>query len=104
MLTGSNSAFLNMAESIALTHHEKFDGTGYPRGLRGENIPLVGRITAVADVFDALTSQRPYKEPWGLDHAFAEIKAMSGKNFDPKVVDAFYDAKKEIEEIYRAHQ
>ena len=73
MLSGSNSIFLKMAETIALTHHEKWDGTGYPHGLKGEDIPLVGRICAIADVFDALSSVRPYKQAWSFEKTFRKL-------------------------------
>ncbi len=89
ILSGGNSLFLKMAEEIARTHHEHWDGKGYPDGLKGDEIPLVGRICAVSDVFDALTSARPYKQAWSVDDAVKEIKKMSGKNFDPAVVDVF---------------
>jgi putative two-component system response regulator len=89
ILSGGASPFLQMAETIALTHHEKWDGTGYPRGLRGEEIPIVGRICAICDVFDALTSERPYKNAWTFESAIKEIKRVSGSHFDPKVSDAF---------------
>jgi response regulator RpfG family c-di-GMP phosphodiesterase len=89
MLAGSRAPVMRMAEEIALTHHEKWDGTGYPDGLAGEAIPLVGRICAVCDVFDALRSQRPYKEPWPLDDALEELRDQRGRHFDPVVVDAF---------------
>ncbi len=90
MLAGSG-ARLCTAREVALTHHERWDGTGYPCGLRGEEIPLVGRIVAVADVFDALVSERPYKPAWPIDAARAEIVRGSGSQFDPKVVEAFLD-------------
>jgi HD-GYP domain-containing protein (c-di-GMP phosphodiesterase class II) len=77
-----------MAEQIALTHHERWDGHGYIGGLKGEEIPLVSRIVAVADVFDALTHQRPYKDPWPVDDAIREIEHQSGQQFDPQVVSA----------------
>jgi putative two-component system response regulator len=80
---------LQMAETIALTHHERWDGKGYPHGLAGEHIPLLGRIVSVADVFDALTSERPYKQAWSTLEARAEIEAKSGSQFDPKVVAVF---------------
>lgn len=83
------SKLLQMAEVIARTHHEKWDGTGYPSRLSGENIPLPGRIVAVADVFDALISERAYKVAWPLSRAIEEIKSLSGRHFDPKVVAAF---------------
>ncbi|MBF0192758.1 MAG: DUF3369 domain-containing protein [Magnetococcales bacterium] len=80
---------LQLAHQIAIQHHEKWDGTGYPLGLRGEEISLPARIVAVADVFDALVSERPYKKPWSNEAAMAEIIRLSGKHFDPAVVDAF---------------
>ncbi len=76
ILEGSDAESIKLAEIIALTHHEKWDGSGYPKGLRGSEIPLVGRITAIADVFDALTSKRPYKEPFPLEKAYSEIKGQ----------------------------
>jgi putative two-component system response regulator len=89
ILAGSSSALLQMAEQIASSHHERWDGMGYLQGLRGEEIPLVGRIVAVADVFDALTHRRPYKAPWPLERAVAEVLASAGTHFDPDVVGAF---------------
>ncbi len=89
MLSGSISPWLQLAEEIALTHHEQWDGQGYPLGLAGENIPLVGRIVTVADVFDALTHDRPYKRPWPVEQAVAEIQRQSGTQFDPTIVEAF---------------
>jgi len=100
MLSGSNSVFLKMAEMIALTHHEKWDGTGYPNGLREESIPLIGRICSVADVFDALSSERPYKEAWTFERTMAEIKRLKGTHFDPKLVEAFEDIQKDVKVIY----
>lgn len=99
MLSGSDSVFLKMAETIALNHHEKWDGTGYPHGIKGEDIPLVGRICAVADVFDALSSPRPYKEAWSFEKTMTEIKDLRGKHFDPKLVDAFLSISKEVKEV-----
>lgn len=90
ILQGSRSALVQMAETIARTHHERWDGSGYPHGLAGDAIPLVGRIVAVADVLDALTSERPYKRAWTLDAALAEIRAQAGRQFDPQVVDALH--------------
>ena len=84
---------------IALTHHEKWDGTGYPLGLSGEDIPLAGRITAVADVFDALSSKRPYKPAFPLDRCFAIMEEGRGTHFDPKVVDAFLACREAIVEV-----
>jgi len=89
VLRGSGSKVLEMARQIALSHHEKFDGSGYPQGLRGEAIPLEARIVAVADVFDALTTRRPYKEPWPVAVATDHIRKESGAHFDPLVIDAF---------------
>ncbi|MHC1741811.1 MAG: HD domain-containing phosphohydrolase [Syntrophobacteraceae bacterium] len=90
ILSGHDSRLLEMAYVIALTHHEKWDGSGYPRGLSGEDIPLAGRIVAVCDVFDALTSKRPYKEPWPLEKALNELRVCKGSHFEPKVVEAFF--------------
>ncbi|GAB4267052.1 MAG: two-component system response regulator [Methylomicrobium sp.] len=89
LLVGDDSDLLRMAHDIALTHHEKWDGSGYPNGLSGENIPQAGRIAAVADVFDALTSVRPYKKAWAVDDALNFIKDNRGKHFDPVLVDLF---------------
>lgn len=80
---------LRLARRIALTHHERWDGTGYPHGRAGEAIPLAGRIAAVADVFDALTHERPYKHAWSVADAVAEIERLAGEHFDPRVVEAF---------------
>ena len=89
LLSGGRSEILQLAEDIALSHHEKWDGRGYPLGLKGESIPIEGRILAVADVFDALTHERPYKKAWPVKEAVAEIQIQSGKQFDPQVVEAF---------------
>jgi putative two-component system response regulator len=86
-----SDGLLSMARTIALTHHEKWDGTGYHRGLKGEEIPLVGRITTIADVFDALTSARPYKKPWPVEDAVTLIKREAGASFDPELVKKFVD-------------
>ena len=96
ILVGSDAESLKLAEVIALTHHEKWDGSGYPKNLKGSDIPLLGRITAIADVFDALTSKRPYKEPFSLEKAFSIIKEGRGSHFDPQVVDAFLAVEDEI--------
>jgi cyclic di-GMP phosphodiesterase len=90
------SPILQMAAQIALTHHERWDGTGYPLGLAGEDIPLEGRITAVADVFDALASKRPYKPALPIDQCFAMIEAERGRHFDPRILDAFLSCRREI--------
>lgn len=89
ILSGSSSRVLQAGEEIARSHHEWWDGSGYPHGLRGEDIPLFGRIVAVADVFDALTHERPYKRAWPVDAAVLEIRRLRGMQFDPKIVDAF---------------
>ena len=89
MLAGSRAPVMRMAEEIALSHHERWDGSGYPAGLAGEAIPLTGRICAVCDVFDALRSRRPYKEPWSLQDALDELARERGRHFDPMVLDAF---------------
>jgi CHASE2 domain-containing sensor protein len=89
MLADSRSELLQAAESIARTHHERWDGTGYPARLRGEDIPIAGRICSICDVFDALVSPRPYKEPWPVADALAEISSQSGRQFDPQLVEAF---------------
>jgi len=89
ILSGSASHVLQAGEEIARSHHEWWDGTGYPAGLRGEEIPLFGRIVAVADVFDALTHTRPYKQAWPVEDAVAEIRTLRGLQFDPQIVEAF---------------
>jgi putative two-component system response regulator len=99
LLHGSTEGFLKLGEVIALTHHERWDGKGYPRGLSGRAVPLVGYITAVADVFDALTSKRPYKEPFAEDKAFSIIREGRELYFHPEVTDAFFDISGEILEI-----
>ncbi|KQT55373.1 hypothetical protein ASG54_20465 [Aureimonas sp. Leaf460] len=89
ILEGSNCDLLQLASVIAMTHHERWDGTGYPNNLAGEGIPIVGRIAAVADVFDALISSRPYKRAWSEEEATHYIAAQSGRQFDPACVGAF---------------
>ena len=88
---------LQMAAVIAASHHERWDGTGYPAGLAGEAIPLVGRIVAVADAFDALTHDRPYKSLWPVEQSITEIRRAAGGQFDPRVVDAFLAVQAEPE-------
>ncbi|KIL99597.1 Response regulator [Paramagnetospirillum magnetotacticum MS-1] len=85
-----------MARNVALCHHEKWDGSGYPQGLKGEDIPIEARIAAICDVFDALTSSRPYKEAWPLEKAVALVKDQSGKHFDPRLVEVFLGILPEI--------
>lgn len=89
ILRDSKSRMLDLAALIAWTHHERFDGGGYPRGLSGEDIPLAGRIVAVADVFDALTTERPYKKAWELEQAIRWLRESAGGHFDPACVEAF---------------
>lgn len=89
LMSGSKHELIQCAETIALTHHENWDGTGYPRGLKGEEIPLMGRICAVCDTFDALVSCRPYKAAWTVEEAWAELKQMSGSKLEPALVEAF---------------
>ena len=89
ILSGSHSIVLQAAEEIALSHHEWWDGTGYPRGLTGKEIPLNARIVAVADVYDALTHKRPYKTAWHIHKAVREMHQLSGSQFDPGIIDAF---------------
>ena len=98
----SRSPLLKAARVISLTHHERFDGTGYPKGLKGKDIPLFGRIAAVADVFDALTSKRPYKEAYPFDEALKIMQDMSGKNFDPDILKAFLKIKEKIRRIWQS--
>jgi len=97
-------SIFRVAIEIAEGHHEKFDGSGYPLGLRGQAIPLSARIVAVADVFDALTSRRPYKEAWPVERALDLLRAESGRHFDPQIVDAFLHALPQIRAIYDQHR
>ena len=99
VLDSSRSPLLKMASRIALTHHERWNGTGYPLGLEKEDIPLEGRITAVADVFDALSSRRPYKPPFPIDKCFEIIEEERGEHFDPAIVDAFLSQRQAIADI-----
>lgn len=99
ILADSSAPLIKLAEEIAMTHHEKYDGTGYPRGLQAEEIPLSGRIVAVADVFDALTSERPYKRAWSAEDAREYIKKNAGIHFCPVCVDAFLAGWSQVVEI-----
>ncbi len=94
-----DSVLLNTAREIALTHHEKYNGNGYPNKLKGEEIPVMGRITAIADVFDALTTERPYKKAWAVDDALNLIKKEAGSHFDPHLMDFFMDITADILEL-----
>src|SRR5436190_18659839 len=99
ILKGSPSKYLSMGAIIALGHHEKYDGTGYPTGLHGEDIPIVARIVAVADVFDALVSERSYKKAWPLDEGIEYLKAQRGRHFDARCVDAFLADRTRVQTI-----
>ncbi|MCB2181173.1 MAG: HD-GYP domain-containing protein [Desulfobulbaceae bacterium] len=99
LLSGNNMPLLKMAKKIALTHHERWDGKGYPYGLESQEIPLFGRIAAICDVYDALTSERPYKHAWNSDDAFHEVENGKGNQFDPSLVDLFLSQKSEIVKI-----
>ena len=99
ILGGSASPLLCLAASIALTHHERYDGSGYPNGLVGDTIPIEGRIVAIADVFDALTTARRYKDAWTFDQARAEMERERDRHFDPALVDLFFTARPDIEAI-----
>jgi putative two-component system response regulator len=96
ILANSSSKLLKQGQVIAETHHERWDGSGYPNGLAGEHIPLCGRICAVADVFDAMTSVRPYKPAYSNDHAFHVLRRDRGSHFDPRIVDVFFERLPEI--------
>lgn len=100
ILAGSDSELLKVAALIAWTHHERYDGTGYPRGIKGEDIPLEGRITAIADNFDALTTQRVYKPAYDFDHAKEIMLKERGKHFDPDLLDIFFASMEDIKRIY----
>ncbi|WP_292439578.1 HD domain-containing phosphohydrolase [Methylophaga sp.] len=99
ILSDSQSRYMQIGAIIALNHHERFDGKGYPNGLKGEEIPLIARVVAVADVFDALVSARPYKQAWGSDEAVAYIQQQAGTHLDPECVDAFVSRLDEIHRI-----
>ncbi|MFU8769082.1 MAG: HD domain-containing phosphohydrolase [Desulfotignum sp.] len=104
ILEGSRTGIIRLGEIVALTHHEKWDGSGYPRGLKGRQIPLAGRIVAIVDVFDALTSKRPYKEAFPLEKSYEIIRQGRGKHFDPNVVDVFFSAQTDILKIKETYQ
>lgn len=98
-----SSEILDQARMIALTHHEKWDGTGYPRGLKGKDVPLMCRIVPIADVFDALTSERPYKKAWTPEKAVEVIQKDAGTHFDPTLVEAFMDVLPEVLKIKKQY-
>lgn len=93
------SPLLQLAKEVAITHHEKWDGSGYPNGLKGEEIPLAARIVAIADVFDALTSERPYKKAWSEEDAIGLLKNEAGSHFDPQLVPAFIECLPRVREV-----
>jgi two-component system response regulator RpfG len=99
ILKGSASKYVRMGALIALGHHEKYDGSGYPNGLVGDHIPLCARIVAIADVYDALTSVRPYKKAWASAQAFEYVTTQAGQHFDPRLVEAFTAMKREVGQI-----
>lgn len=104
ILKETKSPYLIEGEEIALNHHEKFDGSGYPDGKKGEDIPIAARIVSIADVFDALTSVRPYKSSWSIQEATLLLMNEKGKHFDPKLVDLFIESMDEVKEIYDTFQ
>lgn len=104
ILGEDDSELISLAKVVSLTHHEKWDGTGYPNGLAGEDIPIEGRIVAVADVFDALTSVRPYKDAWSIEKTLDFFKEQSGKHFDPKLVEILEQKLPEILEVKAQYQ
>ena len=103
ILKGSDAEFIRLGETIAQCHHEKWDGSGYPNSLKGIEIPIAGRIVAIADVFDALTSKRPYKEPFSVEKSLSIIREGRGSHFDPDVVDAFFAIQDEILSIKKQY-
>jgi putative two-component system response regulator len=103
LLNAQSSPLLDLAATIAQTHHERWDGSGYPLGLAGEDIPLPGRITAVADVYDALSSRRSYKKPFPREKCFGILEEGRGTHFDPKVLDAFFSRAEDIVRVQMQH-
>ncbi len=104
MFDGSPSPILKAAAEICRSHHEKWDGSGYPYGLKGDQIPLFGRILALVDVFDALLSKRCYKDAWDFEEVLKHIKSQAGKHFDPRLVNAFLKIQPQIRHIYESSQ
>ncbi len=104
ILEGHSSPLMQAAAEIALCHHERWDGTGYPNGLVGEEIPLNARIVAVADIYDALTSERPYKEAWSRERALAEIRRIAGRHLDPQAVEAFLRCQEDVRAVQEKYR
>ena len=104
ILKDSQSDYLRAGAIIALTHHERYDGSGYPYGISGDEIHIYGRIVAIVDVFDALTSKRPYKKAWLFEDALALLEEQSSKHFDPKLVELFLENKSEVTKIFNKFQ
>jgi putative two-component system response regulator len=104
LLSGSSSKLLQAGAEIAKGHHEKYDGTGYPDGIKGEDIPIFSRIVAVADVFDALTSERPYKKAWDVEAAVDFLNNGAGTHFDPACVKAFLNAWEDVDRVRSQYQ
>jgi response regulator RpfG family c-di-GMP phosphodiesterase len=103
MILESKRELCQTGRLIALEHHEHWDGNGYPKGKKGESISIEGRITAVADVFDALSAKRCYKDPWALDKVFAYMQEKSGTQFDPKIIDVLMENDNEVLDIYEKY-
>ena len=104
MFDGSKSPILKAASDICLSHHERWDGSGYPYGLKGDKIPLFGRIVSLVDVFDALLSKRCYKEAWSFEDSVKYVKEQSGKHFDPKLVNVFVRSLDKVKKVYQANR
>jgi putative two-component system response regulator len=104
ILSGSGSALIELGATIAWTHHERFDGTGYPRGLEGDEIPIEGQVAALADVFDSLTCERPYRAALSLEDAVEAMRAERGRHFAPHLLDLFLDPIDELMSINRLHR
>ena len=104
MLSSNDSELLKVASQIAMSHHEKWNGSGYPKRLQGDKIPIYSRIVAIADVFDALTTKRPYKDPWSIEKTISFMKAQKGQHFEPKLLSAFFDVFPDILEVRKKHQ
>ncbi|AKL96291.1 response regulator RpfG [Clostridium aceticum] len=104
ILSGGRSQLMKMAEVIAYTHHEKYDGSGYPKGLKGEEIPIEGRIVAICDFFDAVTTPRPYKHAWHIDAAVDEMLRLRGSHFEPRLLEVFMKILPQIIKIKEAYE